>query len=549
MNVKAIGYCRVSTDEQAKGYSLQTQKEAIERCAKERGYKLVSFFQDDYSGMRLDRPGLDKLREYVARHKVSVLVVYDIDRLSRVRGHQWMIEEELSKWGVTVEYALGQYANTDEGRLQKGIRAEIAEYERAKILERMQRGKRGKAQAGHVIVAGRAPYGYREVSEPHKSWLEINDDEAQIVRLIFEWFLRGDGKGSPMTISEISKRLTELHIPTHGDNNRLVRKLRAPGVWCRSSIYRILKSETYTGSWSYGKTQMVDLTERDKAKAKAKGKGPGKEGHRKQKQAPRPRDEWIKVTVPALIDMRAFDAAQKRLAHNRKVHRGVKENAFPYLLSRLLTCAKCGYSVRGRNVGGTRQYYHCSACERSPRALCDLPHFRCDPTDAAVWAWLRGILEHPERLAEGLRAENAEAERANQALRERLALVDKLIGKIHDKLAKLLDLYLAGDYAKDLLTERNQRLEAEAADLEREREDLCEHLNEEVWTPERIAEVEATVAEIAVGLEHATSEDVRRYLELLGVRGKLAEEAGERVVYITCRLGKERVPVSSTLLK
>jgi site-specific DNA recombinase len=94
-----------------------------------------------------------------------------------------LIEEEFRKSGVIVEYVLGQYDDCDEGHLQKQIRASIAEYEKAKILERIKRGKRGKAKSGFVLVGARPPYDYKIVSEPHKSWLEIDDEEAQIVRM------------------------------------------------------------------------------------------------------------------------------------------------------------------------------------------------------------------------------------------------------------------------------------------------------------------------------------------------------------------------------
>jgi len=81
-----------------------------------------------------------------------------------------MIWEEFFRNGVSVEYVIGQYDDSDEGRLQKQIRASIGEYEKAKILERSKRGKRGKAKKRFVIVGARPPYGYKVVSEPHKAW-------------------------------------------------------------------------------------------------------------------------------------------------------------------------------------------------------------------------------------------------------------------------------------------------------------------------------------------------------------------------------------------
>ena len=129
---RAIASTRVSTDEQAKGYGLQTQLDAIRQYAASRGYDLTAEFPDDYSGASMDRPGLNRLREHVARSPIDRVIVYDIDRLARKSVYQMLIEEELGRWGVLVEYVTGQYAENDEGRLQKQIRASIAEFEKSK---------------------------------------------------------------------------------------------------------------------------------------------------------------------------------------------------------------------------------------------------------------------------------------------------------------------------------------------------------------------------------------------------------------------------------
>src|SRR5512138_2532438 len=141
---RAVIYCRVSTDEQARGYSLQTQLDECLKYAKQMKYLVIETFKDDYTGESLDRPDIDRLREFITRTPVEVMIVYDLDRLESKSVYQMLIEEELRVRGAVVEYVNGQYADTDEGRLQKQIKASIAECEKAKILERSKRGKRGK---------------------------------------------------------------------------------------------------------------------------------------------------------------------------------------------------------------------------------------------------------------------------------------------------------------------------------------------------------------------------------------------------------------------
>ncbi len=530
-NKRAVIFCRVSTDEQARGYSLQTQLDECLKYAKQMKYVVLEKFKDDYTGESLDRPDLDRLREFITRTLVEVVIVYDLDRLARKSVYQMLIEEELRAHGAIVEYVNGQYADTDEGRLQKQIKASIAEYEKAKILERGKRGKRGKAQSGFVLVAARTPYGYRVKSEPHKSWLEVDEDEARIVRLVFEWYTRGETPGNRLSINAISKRLTTLHIPTRGDRQQYVAKKREVGVWSGTMIRHILANETYIGVWHFGKTRMDNSVKGPTGKAKSK-RGLGK-------QVARARDEWIAVDVPAIIDRETWEAAKARLRDNKRDLNG-RPNKYEYLLSRRLRCIKCGYGVRGQYVRGKYHYYLCNGKRQFP-SLCDMPSFRGDWVDESVWQWVKELMQHPDRLAEGLRNEQAEAERANSALRERLAIIEARLADTESQLKRLLDLYLQGDFPKEVLTERKVRLEQEVTELTRERAELAAHLQSVILSDEQIAAIESFCTEVGAGLNNATFEDKRRYFELLDVRGRLALENDEKVVYVKCKLGEQRL--------
>jgi len=536
MTLQAVLYARVSTDEQAKGYSLQTQFEAGRKYAVEKGYVLVSEFLDDYTGASLDRPGLNQLRAKVAAEPVNVVIVYDVDRLARKSVYQMIIEEELAKHGARVEYVLGQYADNDEGRLQKQIRSSIAEYEKAKILERSKRGKRGKAQSGYVVVAARPPYGYCVKREPHKSWLEIDEEEARIVRLVFDWYLYGDEQSGPFTMVGVAIRLTALHVLTRGDKQKHVAKKRGAGVWTCAMIRHILTNETYTGIWHYGKTKMISDGQEATRKQKAKtGLG---------KQVARPREEWVAVTVPAIIDRSMFDKAQARMKINaEQAKRNTKRE---YLLGRRLRCAKCGYTYVGITRREKNKYYVCHGVQQVPIPVCNMPSFRVDLLDYMVWEWVKEMMQHPERLAEGVRAEQAEAERINNPLRERLAIIAARLAETEKQLARLIDLYLVGEFPKDVLTERKLRLEKDKADLTRERAELGQHIKTVTLTEMQITEIETFCAEVRAGLDHATFADKRRYFDLLDVRGTLALENNEKVIYIQCKLGQQRRSVALT---
>ena len=240
--------------------------------------------------------------------------------------YQMLIEEEFAKAGTFVEYILGHYADSDEGRLQKQIRASIAEYERAKILERSKRGKRGKAKSGFVVVGSRPPFGYRVRTEPHKAWLEIDPDEARTVRMVFQWYVNGEESGQPMSIYGIMSKLTEMGFPTRGDKVKHVAKKRKAGVWSDKMIRNILSNETYIGIWYYGKTKMVSDGKELQRLAKPKcGFG---------KQVARAKEEWIAVDVPKIINRDLFEKAKQRLSLN--IEQSKRNTKHEYLLGRRL---------------------------------------------------------------------------------------------------------------------------------------------------------------------------------------------------------------------
>ena len=522
MKLAAI-YSRVSTDEQTRGYSLQTQLEACHAYAKDHRYAVVAEFSDDYTGAAIDRPGLNKLRDYIYGNPLDVVIVYDLDRLARKSAYQILIEEEFKRAGVNIEYVIGQYEDSDEGRLQKQFRGILAEYEKNKIMERSKRGKRGKAKSGFVIAGSRPPYGYRIVSEPHKAWFEVDEQEAENVRTIFGWYLNGDGVNPPMSINAIAKRLTALGVPTRGDRHTHVRKLHGRGVWQRTMIVHILTNETYIGTWYFGKTKMIDDGVPRKPKPKC-GLG---------KQVRRDREEWIPVEVPSIIDTKTFARAQKRKEEMKKLSGGHAFNK--YLMKSRLTCVKCGYAMRGQRVRGKHQYYLCNG-RRQAVSLCDMPSVRGDWVDDIVWEWAKMIIENPENLRHGLDGVQQELMEENQALIERLNIVQEQMDQHQAQLDRLLDLYLDGNFPKEILTERKSRLEDLLFNLGKEKNDLMAHVRHVTLTDDQLSYIEEFCAKIRVGLENADFAAKRQIIELLDIRGKIAFENGQKVLYLRCLL-------------
>jgi Recombinase len=131
----------------------------------------------------------------------------------------------------------------------------IAEYERAKILERSRRGKRHGAQVGRVSVLSCAPYGYRYVNKQDsggEARFDIVLEEARVVRQIFAWVGR-----DRCTIGEVQRRLNQAKEQTRTGKT----------VWDRATIWGILKNPAYKGEAAFGKTHLEPLRPRLRARA------------------------------------------------------------------------------------------------------------------------------------------------------------------------------------------------------------------------------------------------------------------------------------------
>ncbi|WHY71204.1 recombinase family protein [Fictibacillus enclensis] len=131
-------YARVSTEEQAKkGFSLEDQ---IKECRKKaKTDEVMEYIDRGVSGEILDRHALTKLRNDVKDGLITKVICLYPDRLSRKLMNQLIITDEIEKRGVKLVFVNGEYTKTPEGNLFYSMRGAIAEFEKAKINERMSR--------------------------------------------------------------------------------------------------------------------------------------------------------------------------------------------------------------------------------------------------------------------------------------------------------------------------------------------------------------------------------------------------------------------------
>ncbi|MCP4379293.1 MAG: recombinase family protein [bacterium] len=339
-------YARVSSDKQAKDKTIDSQIAALKERIVADGGTLIEdmmFIDAGVSGATLVRPELERLRDSAAIGAVDRVYFLSPDRLARKYAHQALLLEEFSSAGVTVHFLNHAVGTTPEEELLLQMQGMIAEYERAKIIERHRRGKLHRAKGGSVNVLSTAPYGYtyiRKQLDGEPAQYIVNLQQAKTVRQVFHWI-----GVERLSIGEVCRRLSEAEIPTQTGKT----------YWDRSVIWGMLQNPAYMGRAAFGKTKAGKLKPRVRPQ-KHSAETPKKPYSRQRTD----RDTWIEIPVPPLVSEELFQAVQHQLDENRKRAR-IGSRGACYLLQGLTVCGHCHYAYYGKKVSpstakGKRQY-------------------------------------------------------------------------------------------------------------------------------------------------------------------------------------------------
>jgi site-specific DNA recombinase len=496
-------YARVSTTEQAdKGYSLPTQIEACQALARQEGYTVpdTHVFVDDYTGTSLTRPQLTPLRDLVRQRLVHAVFVHDLDRLSRKLAHQLLLSDEFEQAGVALRLVtMPDGAKTPETQLLSNVRGIIAEYERAKILERTARGRIGRAKAGHV-PGGRRPLGYVYVKHPDRgAHYEVHPDEAALVQRIFGLYVQ-----EGLSQQAIAARLTAEGVSTPGDRRPGLRRTLAAQVWHPSIVAGILRNATYLGTMHYGKKTRL----------------PGKQNpDKKTRWQSLPPEAWITIPVPPLIDVATFEAAQARRVANRQQSRRNRKHEYLFVSGRL-RCGQCGCAMTGQIDPDEHERYRCN---RGKRRYMDVAaaHSRrsilASAIEPVVWEAVARVLQNPaliaaevERRKDGTSTHQAALDRERQHYLRQLAHCEKDL--------KRWEAAYLGE-AIDLADFKAKKAEVDTRRASAERE-LARLDNQQRLIEQAELETASLMdycARVRAALQHFTLEEKRRALEALNI--------------------------------
>ena len=348
---KCILYPRVSTEMQVDGYSLEGQKNSLKRFAEREEMQVIGIYEDaGKSGKSIEgRPAFKRmLSDIQAGLEVDYILVYKLSRFGRNAADILNSLELVQSYGVNLLcIEEGIDSSQASGKLLISVLSAVAEIERENILEQTMNGRREKARQGKWN-GGPPPFGYSLKDEI----LHIEEDEAGIVRLIFDKFVN-----SNLGYVGIAKYLNLQGV------KKKKRKKTDAEQFSGHFIKVVLDNPVYCGKIAYGR----------RVRERVKGK---KDEYRTVNKQEFMLQEGLH---DAIVSTEIWQAAhEKRLATGVKPQSIVgKERA--HLLTGIIKCPKCGCGMYANKVCWTKKdgtykevyYYACGRNKMQRGHYCD----------------------------------------------------------------------------------------------------------------------------------------------------------------------------------
>ncbi len=486
-------YARVSDDLQKEKQTIESQLAEVRQFAKQQNWPLDEqhiYADDGYSGFYFERPALDRLRDAARDGLIDLLLVHDPDRFSRRYAYQVLLLEEFQRWGVEIRFIKQPPPDNPDQLLLVQIQGAIAEYERARIMERTRRGRLYWARQGRP-TSSHVPYGYRyvrrrDLKEP--PCVEVDETKAEVLREIFRLYVEENCPDRQIAI-----HLTAQAVPT---------PMGRASEWDPTSLAVILQNEAYLGSWFLNRYR----TQTDP-------------GGGRPRTLERPREEWIPISVPPLIDAEQFSRAQEIRRQRQQSSMRVLRHPDTHLLRRLVVCGSCHRKMTAVNNQPSRSYFRCYWCRGSDphrihkrRSFCPHPTVRAQPLDALVWADVVALLSDPELLLNAWEQQQGKRALASgDVFVEEKRQLKRQLGVVEQQRQRLLIAYEQQAIELEELSCRRKILEDKTRELQRRLQGLETEYQEGVALSELGENLDDVCRQLACGLEEM---NMRRRMKL-----------------------------------
>ena len=340
-HLRVAAYCRVSSDSKDQLHSYAAQiRNYTEEIAQHDGWELVDVYADEgLTGTRMDkREDFNRMMADCRKGKIDRILVKSVSRFARNTKDCLSALRELSSMGVTVRFEKENIdTKTLTTELMVSVSGSLAQQESISISANQRMSYQRRMEKGEFITCN-APYGYRLVDKKN---LEIEPSEAQVVKWIFDAYLKG------RSAKWISEQLTSRKIPSQGRTEQ----------WAENSILYLLANEKYIGDTLCQKTFSSGFPFIEKANR----------GERPQ--------YYIENSHPAIVNRKEFEMVQEML--RKKAQREISKQ-FKSPLTLKIVCGNCSTAFKRRV---TKNNYVSWACRIHDRNAANCPVGRIPETE------------------------------------------------------------------------------------------------------------------------------------------------------------------------
>ena len=394
-------YGRLSNDDDAPVNSLENQMEILRAYAAEKRYRIVGeSWDDNVSGMRFDRKGLEQVSRMAEDGLLDAVIVKDLSRLGRHRTQTALFIDYLRNCGVAVLSVTERLNTLEDGDdLIIGARQLMNDYYARDIGNKIRYGYREKQKEGLVI---KAPFGYWK--DRNTGRIRLHPEAAVTVQMIYDCYSKGMGQ------KEIARKLNGLARKTPQQlHDERCGKAHGEYRWSYQSVKNILSDESYTGVLTNHQTETRGSTVT-------------------QVEA----DEQFRheCFYPVIIDRTVWEQVQELLKANAKPYRG---NTASHRYAGLLTCGDCGTTFEPRIRtwnGNSRVEYLCKSYMHHGKEFCPSHRIRESELDARVQ-------QYAENLRNQWQAEQADLLRLQRMWELKRPAIDAHLAELYEEIQRL----------------------------------------------------------------------------------------------------------------
>ena len=437
-------------------------------------YVIVDEYIDDgRTGTDYDRPNFQRMIHDVETKKVNCVICKNLARAFRNYSDQGYFIESFFPLHGTRFITLGDpkvdtYLNPEAvSGMEVPINGLMNDRFAAQTSNSVRRTFDNKRRNGEFIGAF-APYGYAK-DPANKNALIIDDEAAQVVKDIFQWYVYGDGSSSESLSKEgIARKLNEMGVPNptlykvkKGLRYQNPHAKKNDGLWMGTSVSRLLKNKVHIGTMVQGRQRIISYKVHNAIRT--------------------PEDEWYQVenTHDAIISVELFEKAQELQEKDTRTAPNKKET---YLFSGFLKCADCGKAMT-RRVSAGFVYYNCSTYKRKSKDKCTKHTMRLDILEKTVLLVIQKHIELVEALEDTIRNINAApvVQTKSTRLEHLLKLRKQELEKTDDLISSLYIDWKNGDITREQYRKMKEKFEKQEVELK----EAVEHIKGEIGTMEQ----------------------------------------------------------------